>query len=122
MILNPIAILLFVLVAFSTINFWIVIFNYKKEVGFWKTVNGYFNSSAKELDIFANRYFRALWNAFFSKGGYAFGKVGETLSSALGKKQKEKSLTIFGWIMVGILFIIDYKNWKNGGHCIASIK
>jgi hypothetical protein len=55
-------------------------------VNYWYVENkkGYFKSTAKNLDIFANREFRAFWNAvLIMPDGYQFGKEGETLSSAI---------------------------------------
>ena len=50
------------------------------------------------------------------ENGYQFGAVGETISSALGKNQRDKTLTICGKILVSILDFLD----KN--HCIKSIR
>jgi len=49
-------------------------------------------------------------------GGYEFGKTGETISSALGKNQRDNTLTNCGKILVTILDFLD----KN--HCKKSIK
>jgi hypothetical protein len=49
---------------------------------------GYFRQSALNLDIYANSEFRTLWNKTLQKNGYKFGKVGETISSAIGKTFK----------------------------------
>lgn len=77
---------------------------------------GYFMSTALSIDIFANREFRASWNKFLRKPeGYAFGKQGETISSALGKNQRDKTLTKTGKALCWILDKID----KN--HCLKSI-
>ena len=80
-------------------------------------VNGYFRSTALSIDIWANKEFRTLWNAQLrTKSGYEFGREGETISSALGKNQRDKTLTTTGKILVAILDFLD----KN--HCIKSIK
>ena len=78
---------------------------------------GYFRSTALSIDIWANFEFRTLWNTKLRiNGGYEFGKIGETISSALGKNQRDKTLTNCGKILVAILDFLD----KN--HCIKSIK
>jgi hypothetical protein len=78
---------------------------------------GYFKSTAINIDKFANREFRALWNKLLIvKHGYQFGDERETLSSALGKNERDNTLSIYGKILVWILDKID----KN--HCIKSIK
>lgn len=79
--------------------------------------DGYFRNTALNIDIFANREFRATWNKFFRNDlGYKFGKEGETISSALGKNQRAKTLTTVGKLICKILDGID----KN--HCKNSIK
>lgn len=78
---------------------------------------GYFRSTALSIDIFANREFRASWNKFLKKQeGYKFGKQGETISSALGKNQRDNTLTKLGKIICSILDFLD----KN--HCKKSIR
>lgn len=52
---------------------------------------------------------------------FKYGVLGETLSSATGKKKIEKSLTKTGLILYYILYIIDFPSWKYGGHCIRYI-
>jgi hypothetical protein len=87
-------------------------------VNYWYVENkkGYFKSTAKNLDIFANREFRAFWNSvLIEPDGYRFGKEGETLSSALGKNQRLVKLKPKGKWLVRLLDRID----KN--HCIKSI-
>ncbi len=77
---------------------------------------GYFRSTALSIDIFANREFRATWNKFLRKSnGYQFGKHGETISSALGKNQRDNTLTKTGKLLCWILDKTD----KN--HCKKSI-
>jgi len=91
--------------------------------GFLKTLDKYLFTGAIGLDIFANYEFRTLWNAMLrKKGGYYFGVKGETISSALGKKnQLNNTLSIPGWILVYLLWAVDYQYWKKGGHCLNSI-
>ena len=92
---------------------WNLIVVYQK----YGNTKGYFRSTALSIDIWANFEFRTLWNTKLRiNGGYEFGKIGETISSALGKNQRDKTLTICGKILVAILDFLD----KN--HCIKSIK
>ncbi len=87
-------------------------------VNYWYVENkkGYFKSTAKNLDIFANREFRAFWNAvLIDPDGYQFGKEGETLSSALGKNQRLEKLKPKGAWLVRQLNRIDEN------HCLESI-
>ena len=79
--------------------------------------DGYFLSSALNLDIYANREFRTLWNKYLRiEGGYAFGVTGETISSALGKNERDGTLTKTGKRLVWILDKFDKD------HCQKSIK
>ena len=81
------------------------------------SVKGYFRGTALSIDIWANREFRTLWNTQLRiDGGYEFGKENETISSALGKNERDKTLSKKGKILVAILDFLD----KN--HCIKSIK
>lgn len=78
---------------------------------------GYFRSSALNLDIFANREFRTLWNkVLITDEGYQFGVIGETISSALGKNELKVTLKRTGRVLVKILNFLD----KN--HCFNSIQ
>ena len=78
---------------------------------------GYFRSSALSLDIYANREFRTLWNKTLRiESGYSFGKEGETISSALGKNERDGTLTKTGKSLVWVLNKLD----KN--HCQKSIQ
>ena len=75
---------------------------------------GYFRSTALSIDIWANREFRTLWNDKLRIDiGYEFGKENETISSALGKNEKEKPK---GKLLIKILDFLD----KN--HCQKSMK
>lgn len=77
---------------------------------------GYFRSTALNIDIFANREFRATWNKLLkTELGYKFGRECETISSALGKNKKAETLTKTGRILCNILDFIDKD------HCIKSI-
>lgn len=78
----------------------------------------YFKSTAKSIDIWANREFRKLWNTTLVNHeviSYNFGVENETISSALGKNQLLKSLSKRGKVLVFILDTID----KN--HCEKAI-
>lgn len=78
---------------------------------------GYFFSTALNLDIWSNREFRTLWNKCLRlDNGYKFGKEDETISSALGKNERDKTLTKTGKILVWLLDKLE----KN--HCKKSIK
>jgi len=69
---------------------------------------GYFKSSAITLDKLANREFRTLWNKVLrTESGYHFGKINETISSALGKNQQLKTLTKTGLALVWLLDKLD---------------
>ena len=77
---------------------------------------GYFKSSAITIDKLANREFRSLWNKTLkNENGYLFGFENETISSALGKNQRDKTLTKTGKVLVCILDTID------NNHCLKSI-
>ena len=78
---------------------------------------------AKLIDIFGNYLFPEFWEFIFSKNGdfYRFGRLGETISSVLGKKKLENSLSIGGLIIYYILYGIDIPSWKYKGHCIRYI-
>lgn len=106
----------------SIANFIVVMWKNAKIHNFFGTMNSYWFNDALELDRIMNYKFRDLWNVIFKgKGGYAFGNKEETISSALGKNQRDKTLSIGGWAIVVILFIIDFKYWFKGGHCINAI-
>ena len=78
--------------------------------------NKYFFETANDIDKFGNRNFRTFLNTTMKiKGGYKFGNVNETISSALGKNQRDKTLSWFGKVICKILDTID----KN--HCEKSI-
>lgn len=78
--------------------------------------SGYFRSSASNIDRFANREFRTLWNVTLRKPySYEFGDFRETLSSVLGKLQRDNKLTRTGKILSSFLDFIDK------GHCYKSI-
>ncbi len=103
-------------------NLLVTIWKSIKLKGFYATMNTNFFNIAKQVDIFANESFPILWNTIFRRHhGYAFGCKGETLSSSLGKNQLIGKLSLFGWVFVIILYILDVKYWGKGGHCLNSI-
>lgn len=74
---------------------------------------GYFRSTAVNIDKFGNREFRTLWNAILRiQPGYEFGNINETISSALGKNERDKTLTTTGKILVWILNKLDKDHCK----------
>ncbi|TDX11211.1 hypothetical protein [Flavobacterium sp. S87F.05.LMB.W.Kidney.N] len=119
-LLYLVAVLLFL--PLTCLNIIVVVWKNSKSSGFFKSLDQYFFTGAIGLDIFANYEFRTLWNTILRKrNGYQFGTKGETISSALGKNQINKKLSFLGWILVYILWTIDYRYWKKGGHCANSI-
>ena len=103
-------------------NFLTSIWVYRKDYQFWKVINNYFTSGAIDRDRFGNHNYRTGLNFWFSKSNSGFGDKSETISSALGRRRLENDLALSGWFWYGFLYGVDYKNWNNGGHCVASIK
>ena len=100
--------------AVEPINFIYVIFVKKKFT--WKRLNGYFREEAVSIDRFGNSQYRSLFNALFvGENGYHHGNINETISSVLGKNQRDKTLTRFGRLLAKILDLIDKD------HCLKSI-
>ncbi len=98
------------------------IFKNIKKQGFKKSFSNYFIGQALEVDVFANYHFRTLWNTILKdKNGYNFGEKNETISSALGKNQRDKTLSFLGWFLNFILWILDVKYWFKGGHSLNNI-
>ena len=96
------------------INFIYVIFVKKKFT--WKRLNDYFREEAVSIDRFGNSQYRSLFNAWFvADGGYQHGNINETISSVLGKNQRDETLTRFGRLLAKILDLIDKD------HCLKSI-
>jgi hypothetical protein len=82
----------------------------KKMLAVW------FFRTAREIDIFANVVGAEFWNAvFITDGGYKFGNPKETISSVLGKNQRDKTLTLLGDALRWVLDRIDED------HCLNSI-
>ena len=120
-ILAIIALVLFVIV-FVVEAFFSMFYRTKKRKWF-QLISERMHKKALLIDIFGNYLFPEFWNWMFSKKGnnYKFGKLGETISSCLGKKRLEKSLSIGGFIIYYILFVFDVSVWKEKGHCIYYI-
>lgn len=78
------------------------------------SAKGYFKSTAVNIDKFGNREFRTLWNATLrTNTGYEFGNINETISSALGKNERDGTLSTTGKILVWILNKLDKDHCKN---------
>lgn len=89
----------------SLLNFIILIFKGK--------AGGYFLSSAVNLDRFGNYEFRTLFNLTLrKKHGYEFGNFEETISSVLGKNQRDGTLSFAGKCLVWILDKLDKDHCK----------
>ena len=104
--------LLFIIAWFliPPLTIWNLIVVYRKN----GSVKGYFRGTALSLDIWANKEFRTLWNTQLRiAGGYKFGKENETISSALGKNERDKTLSKKGKLLVKILDFFDENHCKN---------
>ena len=75
----------------------------------------YFRDTAKTIDQYGNRDLRKLWNATLirKQSTNHFGNIKETISSVLGKNQKDGTLTYTGKFLTLILDIIDKDHCKN---------
>ena len=94
----------------TILNLIIVGFKYRGNI------NRYLWEEAFEIDMFANRSFRTLWNLTLrTKEGYEFGREGETISSAMGKNKRDGTLSKIGWVLDFILDLFD------NNHSIKSI-
>ena len=114
-ILSVIAHILFSLL--WIVNFPLVLIIHTKKQGFLRTVNGYWMQDAINLDRFGNNTYRTLWNfIFIEKNGYKFGNENETISSALGKNQRDGTLILCGLFICFVLDALDED------HCKKSIK
>lgn len=94
------------LLPLTLINFFVVSMTSKDNA------KGYFRSTAINIDKFGNREFRKLWNLTLrTKNGYEFGNPEETISSALGKNERDGTLSRTGKVLIWILNVFD----KNHG-------
>lgn len=118
-LLAQISLILFVVVYF--LDGITMLFIDVKDRKWYKTTEKRKFTKAFKVDVFGNNLFGNFWNLIFSTGGYLFGRFGETISSCLGRKKLENTLSLFGLFSYYILYGLDYTKWKQGGHCIASI-
>lgn len=94
------------LLPLTLINYFVVLFTSKDHA------KSYFRSTAVNIDKFGNREFRTLWNKTLRKSnGYEFGNPEETISSALGKNERDGTLSRTGKVLTWILNTLD----KNHG-------
>ncbi len=76
-----------------------------------------FFNTAYGIDLLGNIICSPLFNVTLIKhGGYEFGKTGETISSVLGKGERDNTLTSCGKI------IANFLNWVQTDHCKNSIQ
>lgn len=81
-----------------------------------RTLKVWFYRTAMSIDRFANVNAAELFNdIFIKKGGYKFGHPDETISSVIGKNQRDKTLTRTGRFLRYILDKIE------PNHCLDSI-
>ncbi|SDX12504.1 hypothetical protein [Flavobacterium degerlachei] len=90
---------------------------YKRRWKFsFKRLDDQFLSIATSIDASANVVCKDLFNLILiKKGGYEFGKRKETISSVLGKNQRDNTLTGIG---KGVAFVLDK---IDPDHCAKSI-
>jgi 8-oxo-dGTP diphosphatase len=90
---------------------------YKRRWRFsFKRLDEQFLSIATSIDASGNVVCKDLLNLIFKKkGGYEFGKRKETISSVLGKNQRDNTLTGLGRLIASILNKIETD------HCLKSI-
>ena len=73
----------------------------------------YFRHSAVNIDKFGNSEFRTFFNlTLITKDGYRFGNSNETISSTLGKNERDNTLSRIGRALVWLLNIIDKDHCK----------
>ena len=115
LLLYIVAVILFV--PLTIVNMIVVLIKYSNSHGFIKTINGYLFQTATDIDKFGNRNMRSLLNAtLIILEGYQFGEWDETISSVLGKNQRDGTLTGTGKAICWILDSLDKD------HCKKSIK
>lgn len=90
---------------------------YKRQWKFsFKRLDDQFLAIATSIDASGNVVCKDLFNEFLKKkGGYEFGNRKETVSSALGKNQRDGTLTKLGKSVAFVLDKIDTD------HCLKSI-
>lgn len=100
----------------TIINLVVVLVTHANSHGFFKVIDGYFKQTAVDIDRFGNHNFKTLLNAvLITKEGYRFGNFNETISSALGKNQRDETLTKTGKFICWVLDKLDPE------HCRKSI-
>lgn len=110
LILIIIAKLLFTIL--SPISFIYTVFI--KEPFNWQRLFGYWRSNAVSWDRYGNYQYRSLWNATLrTKEGYEFGDFRETISSVLGKNERDGTLSKAGKFLTKILNRLDKEHCKN---------
>jgi len=125
-LLSILSLILFVILSFIDLIF--LMFKDAKKRKWYQLIDGRAFNKAFNVDVFGNYQFKELWNWALTKDhGYSFGVIGETISSALGKNVKLKTLSNTGWLLCYIIDFIDVSKWKsgfkgNGFHCVASIQ
>lgn len=121
LILFAISIILFVvLMPLNAISTFIVIIIEATKGNFFYSIYWHldrlFLSGAISIDTLGNVLFQHLFNVTLRKeDGYKFGKIGETVSSVLGKNQRDNTLTKAGKLLCFILDFLDEN------HCEKSI-
>ena len=81
----------------------------------------WFYRTAREIDIFANVNGSEFFDAIFIvNGGYKFGNPKETISSVIGKNQRDKTLSIAGKVLRYMLDKIDKEHCLNSINTIAT--
>jgi hypothetical protein len=93
----------------------------------WKGKWRYIKDTAFEMalanDVYGGMAYQNVLNAWFiKKGGYHYGKKGETISSATGKGWVLRLLAFLGMCLCGALNFIDVATRKHGGHCFVFIE
>ena len=105
-ILAKLLYLVFEPISFVYVNF------FKKKFN-WRRLSGYFRDEAVAIDRFGNSQYRSLFNTWFvADGGYQHGNINETISSVLGKNQRDETLTKFGMLITKILDRMDENHCK----------
>ncbi|PZM86854.1 MAG: hypothetical protein DLD55_04410 [candidate division SR1 bacterium] len=86
----------------------------EKSLGYLSSI---IRSIAIGLDQIGNSVCRDMLNRLLiTSGGYSFGRIQETISSVLGKNEKNGTLTRLGRAIVAVL------DWIDPGHCEKSIQ
>ena len=109
-----IALILVVVFSFIGICFMVI-----KSLLFWNKdlINTYWMDMAISLDQLGNVSMSGVLNVIFIKGNsHTFGNPDETISSVLGKNQKNNTLAYLGRRLVALL------DWLDKDHSIKSIE